>query len=105
MISTYSRGNVTLTVERTSGVDEVTFTIVRTAALTDNDVLRVNAELADYSAARGARLMQLPRTDEWVVWAGAIVATDQGDPTAELCWVSDERRETINMPWRPGDTP
>ncbi|MFV8227333.1 hypothetical protein [Mycolicibacterium fortuitum] len=92
MISTYSRGNVTLTVEQTPGEGEVTFTIVRTAALTDDDVRRINAELADYPAARGAQLMQLPHTDEWVVGAGAIVATDQGDPTAELRWVSEGSR-------------
>lgn len=91
MISTYSRGNVTLTAEQTPGEDEVTFTIVRTAALTDDDVLRVNAELADYPAARGAQLMQLPHTDEWVVRAGTVVVSDQGDPTAELCWVSEGR--------------
>lgn len=88
MISTYSRGNVTLTVEQTPGAGETTFTIVRAAALTDGDVRRVNAELADYPAARGAQLVQLPGTDEWVVRAGAVVASDQGDPTAKLRWVA-----------------
>lgn len=92
MISTYSRGNVTLTVEQTPGVDEVTFTIVRTSALTDDDVRRVNAELAGCAVARGAQLVQLPGMDEWVVRSGAVVVSDHGDPTAELRWVSDGTR-------------
>ncbi|MEW2484288.1 hypothetical protein AB0876_32350 [Mycobacterium sp. NPDC049093] len=90
MITTYSRGHVTLTVEQTPGADDVTFTIVRQAALTADDVRRVNAELDDYPAARGARLVQLAGTGEWVVQAGAVVVSDQGDPTADLRWMSEE---------------
>ncbi|OKH72785.1 hypothetical protein EB73_08335 [Mycobacterium sp. SWH-M3] len=92
MISTYSRGNVTLTVEQNPGADEVRFAIVRAAALTDDDVRRVNAELADYPAARGAHLVRIAGTDECVVRAGAgVVATDHGDAAAELRWVSEGR--------------
>lgn len=93
MITTYSRGNVTLTIEQLPGVDELTFTIVREAPLTADEVRRVNSELADYSTARGAQLMQVPGTDEWVVRAGAVVVSDKGDPTAELRWVARPRYE------------
>ncbi|KXO91046.1 Uncharacterised protein (plasmid) [Tsukamurella tyrosinosolvens] len=84
----YSRGNVTLTVEEFADSSTVTFTITRTAPLTDDEVRRVNAELADYPAAHGAQLERvLVDTDEWQVRSrGLAVALDHGDPLAELRW-------------------
>lgn len=89
MINTYRRGNVTLTVESRIGLDEETFTILREAPLTEDDVRRVNGELVDYPAACGAQLVHVPETGEWVVRAAGIdVVSDNGDPIATLSWVS-----------------
>lgn len=90
MIDTYQRGNVTLTAETRSGLGEVTFTISREAPLTDDDVRRLNREIADHPAARGAQLVHVPETGAWVVRAGADLASDHGDPTADLRWVGTE---------------
>ncbi len=87
MITTYSRGNFTLKVQTRTGLHEVTFSIVRTAPLTDDDVLRLNREIADYPAAGGAQLVHVPETGAWVVRAGKDLVSDNGDPTAELSWV------------------
>ena len=87
MITTYSRGNFTLKVETRIGLDEVTFTILRTAPLTDDDAWRLNREIADYPAARGAQLVHVRETGAWVVRAGEELVSDNGDPTAELRWV------------------
>lgn len=87
MISTYSRGSVTLTVERGAGADLLAFAITRTAPLTDDEVRRVNAELSDYATAQGAKLVQSPVTGEWEVRASGIaLASDHGDYTSELRW-------------------
>lgn len=87
MISTYSRGSVTLTVKRDAGVDLLAFTIARTSPLTADEVRRVNAELSDYSTAHGAKLVQSPATGEWEVRAnGVALASDHGDHTSELRW-------------------
>lgn len=48
---------------------------------------RLNREIADYPAARGAQLVHATETGAWVVRADADVVGDHGDPTAELCWV------------------
>ncbi|MEN4397475.1 hypothetical protein [Mycolicibacterium conceptionense] len=88
MISTYNRGSVTLTVETASDRDEVAFTIVRRAPLTADDVRRLNSEIADYAAARGAQLLQQPVTGEWVVArAETVLVSDKGDSIADLRWV------------------
>ncbi len=87
MISTYSRGSVTLTVERGAGADLLAFTITRTAPLTADEVRRVNAELSDYSTADGAELVQSPATGAWEVRANGIaLASDHGVYTSELQW-------------------
>lgn len=87
MINTYSRGNVTLTVDDHCREGNVTFTISREAPLTDDDVRRVNMELSDYPAANGARLERSSTAGEWEVRAGAVtLAGDGGDPTADLQW-------------------
>lgn len=95
MISTYRRGNVTLNVETHIGLDEVTFTILREAPLNEDDVRRLNRELADYPAARGAQLVHVLETGEWVVRTGTDVVSDNGDPTAELRWVGTEPNATV----------
>lgn len=86
MRSTYSRGNVSLSVDQPIGSDQVTFTITREAPLSDDEVRRVNAELCDYPAARGAQLIRSPQTGEWHIRADTVLAGDHGDPTAELRW-------------------
>lgn len=89
MINTFHRGNVTLTVDDPIGADNVTFTITRTAELTDDDVRRVNVELADYPAAQGARLVQSRSSGEWEVRSGVtVLATGSASPTAQLQWTA-----------------
>lgn len=105
MISSYRRGNVTLNVETRTGLDEVTFTvlhevtftILREAPLNEDDVRRLNRELADHPAARGAQLVHLPETGVWVVRADTDLVTDNGDPTAELRWVATEPNATAGV--------
>ncbi|MBU8839068.1 hypothetical protein [Mycolicibacterium goodii] len=88
MITTYSRGNVTLTVDTSIGADRVMFTISRAAALTDDEVRRVNAELADYSASHGAQLLPAPDHEGWEIRSDTVLASDHGNETAELKWVA-----------------
>lgn len=91
MIDTYSRGNVTLTVEEVAGAEKVMFAIIRAAPLTDTEVRHLNSELADYPAAHGAQLVNLPGTDEWAVRADTVLVSDHGNPTAELRWAARPR--------------
>ncbi|ORW08127.1 MULTISPECIES: hypothetical protein [Mycolicibacter] len=49
-ITTYSRGDFTLTADDHCGSDQVTLTVTRTAPFTDDGVRRLNNELADYGA-------------------------------------------------------
>ena len=89
MINTYHRGNVALTVDEPIGAGQVTFTITRTAELTDDDVRRVNAELADYPAAQGARLVQSRSAGEWENRSGVTgLETGIALPTAPLQWTA-----------------
>ncbi|MEN4460921.1 hypothetical protein ABFV47_32820 [Mycolicibacterium fortuitum] len=89
MLNSYIRGGVTLTVNEPIGADNVTFTITRAAPLTDDEVRRINLELADYTAAHGAQLIQSPSTGEWEIRVDAtVVATDNGNPTAPLQWTA-----------------
>jgi hypothetical protein len=88
VIDTYRRSNVTLTVDDHGGAGQVTFTITRTAPLTDDEVRNVNAELADYNASHGAQLVQSPDTGEWEVRTGTVLASDHGDSGAVLQWVA-----------------
>ncbi|KMV13632.1 hypothetical protein ACT17_34330 [Mycolicibacterium conceptionense] len=98
MITTYSRGNVTLTVDQPAGTDQATFAIARTEPLTDDETRRVNDELASHSAAQGAQLVQDPDTGETLVirpghGADAIVARDEGDAGHLLTWTAGWPRE------------
>ncbi|WP_061003308.1 hypothetical protein [Mycolicibacterium mucogenicum] len=90
MITTYSRGNVTLIIDHRIGEAPTTFTIVRAGPLNTDDVRRVNAELNDYPPAHGAHLAQSPQTGYWEVRVDAdtVLATDHGDTTADLKWVT-----------------
>lgn len=90
MITTYRRGHLALHVEYRVGESPVTFTIVRTGPLTPDDVRRINAELHDYSAAHGAHLIQSAQTGHWEVRADTdtVLASDNGDATAALTWVT-----------------
>lgn len=90
MRDTYSRGNVTLTVDRPAGSDTVTFTISRAAPLTTDEVRRVNAELADYPSARGAALAHHAAVGRWEVRGGegAVLAHDGGDESVQLSWTA-----------------
>jgi len=83
MISTYIRGNVTLSVEHIAG-DRTAFAIKRTAPLTDDDIRRLNAELADCSSAQLIRTRALGETV--VRRADTVMARDNGAETADLCW-------------------
>ena len=98
MITTYNRGNVTLTVNQPAGTEQATFTIARTAPLTDDEMRRVNSELTSYSIAQGAQLVQDPDTGETLVirpghGADAIVACDGGDTAYLLTWIAGWPRE------------
>lgn len=98
MITTYSRGNVTFTVDQPAGTDQATFTIARTAPLTGDEMRRVNNELTSYSVAQGAQLIQDPDSGESLVirrghGADAIVARDGGDTDYLLTWIAGWPRE------------
>lgn len=88
MITTYSRGNVTLTIDQPHNASHVTFTLTRHAPLAADDIRRVNNELADHPAAHGAQLTQSPGGTWEIRTPHTIFTTDQGNPTSPLQWRS-----------------
>ncbi|MDB2196299.1 hypothetical protein [Mycobacteroides abscessus] len=87
MLNTYSRGHVTLTIDEPANAEQVVFTITRTGELTDNEISRVNAELADHAASRGAQLLR-SQTRALEVRSEVLLASDGGEWTSPLRWTA-----------------